>query len=103
MTYTHVLYIDMNTFYQDTNLKSMNSLDHNTTNLFKHLHMISDTLSIPMLLRYQTYISADLNVMDYIKYYKLFNNSNTKFSYAYMRYMNIDDFAIPLDNTFHTA
>ncbi len=102
VTYTHVLYIDMNTFYQDTNLKSMNPLDHNTTNLFKHLHTVSDTLSIPMLLRYQTYISADLNVMDYISYYKLFNNSNTKFSYAYMRYMNLDDIAIPLDNTFHT-
>ena len=101
VTYTHVLYIDLDTFYQDTNLESMDTLDHNTTNLFKHLHKVSDTISIPMLLQYQSYISAELNVMDYIKYYKLFNNDNTKFDYAYLYYIVLDDLSIPLDNTPH--
>lgn len=101
VTYTHVLYIDMDKFYQDTKLESMNSLDHNTAHLFKHLHKVSDTISIPMLLQYQSYISSDLNVMDYIRYYKLFNNDNTKFNYAYLYYIIIDDLSIPLDNTLH--
>lgn len=96
----HLVYLHLDTISTDTKI-SKNSYDFTKIDdLTAYFGKVSGKINMSMILNYQKYITSDLSLLDYYKYFKLTKQS-VKIKYCYMKYILSDTSLIPMDNAFH--
>lgn len=100
--YDHSIYLHMKAFGDDVGVKLPPDGLKTSGSLVDYMHKSSDELEMSMLFHYKKYITSDLSLMDYIRYYRRLHGKKLQITYAYMNYMDMEGTAIPMDNLLHS-